>query len=51
VGGAILPPIMGSIADNVGIQQAFFIPLICFLFVMWYGFHSHKKISALPNNV
>jgi MFS transporter, FHS family, L-fucose permease len=47
VGGAVLPPMMGSIADNIGIQQAFFIPLICFLFVMWYGFHSFKNTSAI----
>jgi len=42
VGGAILPPVMGLIADNVGIQQTFLIPFFCFLIVMWYGWRGYK---------
>jgi FHS family L-fucose permease-like MFS transporter len=45
VGGAILPPVMGIIADRVGIQQSFFIPFSCFLVVMWYGW---KGYNAKP---
>ena len=45
VGGAILPPVMGIIADRVGIQQSFFIPCFCFLVVLWYGW---KGYNAKP---
>jgi MFS transporter, FHS family, L-fucose permease len=42
VGGAIVPPLMGIVADTVGIQQSFLLPSICFLFVMWYGARGYK---------
>ncbi len=42
VGGAILPPFMGMIADNIGIQQAFFLPAACFLAVVYYGWRGYK---------
>jgi FHS family L-fucose permease-like MFS transporter len=42
VGGAILPPVMGLIAENIGIQQSFLLPAICFLFVVYYGWSGYK---------
>jgi len=42
VGGAILPPIMGLIADSIGIQQSFLIPAFCFLAVVYYGWRGHQ---------
>jgi FHS family L-fucose permease-like MFS transporter len=42
VGGAIIPPVMGLIADHVGIHQAFFLPLACFCFIIFFGFSGHK---------
>lgn len=42
VGGAILPPFMGMIADNIGIQQSFFLPAVCFLAVMYYGWRGYR---------
>ena len=42
VGGAILPPVMGLIADNVGIQTSFLLPVFCFLVVAFYGFQGYK---------
>lgn len=43
VGGAILPPVMGYIADSVGIQQSFVLPALCFLVVMYYGWTGYKE--------
>jgi fucose permease len=47
VGGAIMPPIMGLIADHVGIQEGFVVPLVCFLFVIQYGLkgYEHKAVQ------
>ncbi|CAM3961472.1 MULTISPECIES: sugar MFS transporter [Shewanella] len=42
VGGAILPLLQGVLADNIGIQQAFFLPIICYLFIMFYGVKGSK---------
>src|SRR5271165_2600545 len=45
VGGAILPVIQGAIADQVGIHHAFFIPVICYLFILFYGLSGSKPNS------
>ncbi|MCE9687227.1 sugar MFS transporter [Shewanella sp. AS16] len=37
VGGAILPLIQGLMADSMGIQQAFILPVICYGFILFYG--------------
>lgn len=42
VGGAILPPFMGLIADHIGIQESFFLPAVCFLAVVYYGWEGYK---------
>lgn len=46
VGGAILPPFMGLIADNIGIQQSFILPALCFLAVIYYGWQGYKVKPA-----
>jgi|SRR5580693_2148378 FHS family L-fucose permease-like MFS transporter len=45
VGGAILPVIQGVIADHIGLQHAFFIPLICYLYILFYGVRGSKPNS------
>ena len=42
VGGAILPVIQGLFADQIGIQAAFFIPVLCYLYISYYGWKGHK---------
>jgi len=42
VGGAIVPLALGAMADKVGIQHAFVIPLICYLFIAYYGLWGSK---------
>jgi len=44
-GGAIIPPIMGSVADNFGYTWAFLVPAICYLYIFFYavkGAHIRK---------
>jgi len=36
-GGAIIPPIMGSVADNFGYTWAFIVPAICYLYIFYYA--------------
>nr|WP_231619751.1 sugar MFS transporter [Pseudoalteromonas sp. NZS100] len=37
VGGALVPLLQGFIADTVNIQQSFFVPMLCYVFIAWYG--------------
>ena len=37
VGGALVPLLQDYIADVVNIQQSFFVPLVCYVFIAWYG--------------
>ena len=38
VGGAILPYLMGQLADNYSMRVGFLMPLMCFCFIAFYGF-------------
>ena len=43
VGGAVLPPMMGKVADITGdLRLAFIIPLIAYAYVGFYGLAGHK---------
>jgi MFS transporter, FHS family, L-fucose permease len=37
VGGAIIPVIQGAIADRIGIHHAFFLPVICYAYILFYA--------------
>jgi len=37
VGGAIIPVIQGALADSVGIHHAFFLPVICYLYILFFA--------------
>ncbi len=45
VGGAILPVIQGLIADHVGLHHAFVLPLICYLYILFYALSGSKPDS------
>jgi FHS family L-fucose permease-like MFS transporter len=38
VGGALIPVAQGAIADKIGIHHCFILPLLCYLFIIYYGF-------------
>jgi MFS transporter, FHS family, L-fucose permease len=37
VGGAIIPPLYGAMADQIGLQLAFVLPIICYAYIIFYG--------------
>jgi FHS family L-fucose permease-like MFS transporter len=47
VGGAIVPLAIGALADKVGIQYSFVIPVICYLYIAYYGFVGHKPTRTV----
>jgi len=49
VGGAIVPVAQGMLADNIGVQLAFFLPAFCYLYIAFYGFKGSKPITKNDN--
>jgi FHS family L-fucose permease-like MFS transporter len=37
VGGAVIPELQGVLADRIGIHHAFVLPILCYLYIAWYG--------------
>ena len=45
VGGALIPVMQGIAADLVGIQLAFLLPILCYLYIAFYGVKGSKVIG------
>jgi len=45
VGGAILPVLQGVIADTFGIHHGFWLPVICYLYIMFYALSGSRPNS------
>jgi FHS family L-fucose permease-like MFS transporter len=46
MGGALLPKVMGYIADKFDMSRGFIMPLLCFMVVAYYGFNWPKLAQA-----
>jgi FHS family L-fucose permease-like MFS transporter len=44
VGGALLPVVQGALADTVGIHMAFLMPVLCYIYIFYYGIKGHKAV-------
>jgi FHS family L-fucose permease-like MFS transporter len=45
VGGALVPLAQGAIADRIGIHHAFFLPVICYLYILFFALSGSKPNS------
>jgi len=45
VGGAVLPEIQGLVADRIGLHHAFVIPLLCYVYILYYALSGSKPNS------
>ena len=45
VGGAIVPLAQGWIADQIGFHHAFFLPVICYLYILYFALSGSKPNS------
>lgn len=43
VGGAIVPVLMGKMADMVGVHHSLFIPFLCYLYIVYYGWSGYRQ--------
>ena len=42
LGGAVLPPIQGAVADHWGIQYSFIVPVFAFAYIAFYGLYGYR---------
>jgi MFS transporter, FHS family, L-fucose permease len=47
VGGAIIPVAEGALADHIGIQHAFILPALCYVYIAFYGFKGSVEKTGL----
>ncbi len=47
VGGALIPLALGWISNEVNIQLAYAVPLVCFVVIFWYGWRGCQVKTAL----
>jgi FHS family L-fucose permease-like MFS transporter len=50
MGGAVLPKLMGWVADEYDMSRSFIVPMVCFVFVAYYGFNWPKYSKAQSLN-
>ena len=43
VGGAVVPFAQGVLADRIGVQPAFALPLLCYAYIVWYGLRGSRR--------
>jgi MFS transporter, FHS family, L-fucose permease len=46
VGGAVLPAVMGLISDRTSIQTAFLVPIVCYVYVLYFAVLGHRPAAA-----
>lgn len=48
-GGAVGPPLMGWLSDTQGIRLAFIVPVLCYLYIVYYSLRGHAAPDAMPS--
>lgn len=52
VGGAIIPRIFGYVSDTTGnIQEAYYVPLVCFIVIALFGLRGHRVSKLTPTEL
>ena len=53
LGGGIIPPLQGKLADIIGIHNSYFIPVLCFAFIAFYGWYVFEilKKQGIANQI
>ncbi|XOD69203.1 MAG: sugar MFS transporter [Flavobacteriales bacterium AspAUS03] len=46
VGGAIIPLIQGWVADVTNVQYSYLVPLICYVYLTFYGINGYKEMDG-----
>ncbi len=49
VGGAVIPPLLGALADRIGLHFSFVVPAVCYFYIAWYGLYGHPPLKKVPD--
>jgi FHS family L-fucose permease-like MFS transporter len=47
VGGAVIPGLLGELADHIGLHRSFLLTVLCFLYIAFYGLKGSKPREVL----
>lgn len=53
VGGAVMPLVQAFFADRIGLLPSFAIPLVCYLYIVWFGakgYRADERATQRPAN-
>ncbi len=50
LGGAVLPLLQGSLADLMGIQYSFVLPVICYGYIAYFGWYCLRKLQNVSSS-
>ncbi|MEQ8534593.1 MAG: MFS transporter, partial [Imperialibacter sp.] len=42
LGGALVPPLQGILADQYGMQASFLLPIVCYIYLFYYGWKGYE---------
>jgi FHS family L-fucose permease-like MFS transporter len=42
LGGAIIPPFQGWLADEIGIHPSYIVTVVCFAYLGWFAWRTRK---------
>ncbi len=51
LGGAVVPLIQGALADVFGLKESFLLPVLCYLYIAYFGYYCLKKKLGTANTV
>ncbi len=46
VGGALVPLLFGFIADHSSLRLALLLPIVCYVYISWYGLRGSRRVVA-----
>ena len=45
LGGAVVPPVQGFLADATSLQTSFLLPVVCYAYIMFYGAFGYRPVK------
>jgi len=51
VGGAIIPELQGLLADHIGLHHAFILPVVCYLYILFFAAKGQPRQAVIPAGV
>ncbi|MDX1956138.1 MAG: sugar MFS transporter [Chitinophagaceae bacterium] len=46
LGGAVIPPLQGAIADKIGIQESYWVAFACFVYLGWFAIRVKSVLKS-----